>query len=815
MAGVLTDLRVVDLSWGVAGPMATMLLADHGADVTRIERPGGPPLPRSRGERVWHRGKRSAELDLRSQADRDVLLRLVESADVLVESFAPGVAESLGIGFEQLRASNPRLVYCSITGYGRGTRDAERPGYDALVAARAGLQWEARGWYGSSMDRILGRDRDAVEMDVPDAVRIGSDREGPIFTATAAPSVLAAYLATLGISAALRAREITGRGQWVETSLLQAILQANCATWQRPAHIDAPGYQMNVSDRRQTWGIVRAADGWMCTWASQPEWFEAAGAGDELRVPSSEVVRSRGMPTIEHRLQVLERTAPIFAKFPVADWVRIAAESGSVSCQPVRTPEEALCDPALLAEGSVAEVEDPELGTLRQAGVLYRLHGCPTGISGPAPRPGQHTDEVRAEAAACAARPTGAAEAAAPLGGPLAGIRIVDFGLAVAGPWGSQLLADLGADVIKVDPLRQAFWMPTHMSIGVNRSKRWMGLDVKQSEGMEIAQRLVRDADAVVLNMRPQAAEKLGLDYESLRKLNPRLVYCHSRGHEDGPRSLLPGNDQTGNALGGTEWEDGGCWNGGRPWFGTTSNGDIGNGFLSAIAVTQALYDRERTGRGQRVDASILNAALFNNSRVYATPQGIGFDRPKLDAEQLGFSALYRLYECAEGWLCIAAIADPHWRALVRAIPELEGDPSFASAAARLDHDAKLAALLERIFRRRTAKDWFDALDAAGVPCEISSDTFSRELFDDAELMERGWIVHCDGNPSLGPIDMFGVGIDFSDTPARAGGPPPVPWQHTREILAELGYPAEKIDAFLASGVAIAPETVAGGGGSS
>ncbi len=207
------------------------------------------------------------------------------------------------------------------------------------------------------------------------------------------------------------------------------------------------------------------------------------------------------------------------------------------------------------------------------------------------------------------------------------------------------------------------------MSLAVNRSKRSVVLDMKHVDGLRVAHDLIRWADVVTLNMRPNAASRLGLDYDSLRLLNPTVVVCHSRGFEDGPRSNLPGNDQTANALAGTEWEDGGCWDGGRPWFGVTSLGDKGNGYLSAIAVVQALYDRARTGRGQKVDASIINGALFNNSRVFTTPTGRCFERPKLDAEQLGFSSLYRLYPCAQGWLCLAVLDEDHWAALVKAFP--------------------------------------------------------------------------------------------------------------------------------------------------
>src|SRR5262249_3348394 len=155
--GVLEGIRVLDLSRGIAGPMTTMLLADHGADVTRIEPPGGDPFRAQSGDRVWGRGKQSAILDLRQAGDREHLLALASRADVMVERFSPGTTTRLGIDFATVERLNPRLVYCSITGYGRENRHAARPGYDALVMARTGLHWEQKGWPGGPMEHILDR----------------------------------------------------------------------------------------------------------------------------------------------------------------------------------------------------------------------------------------------------------------------------------------------------------------------------------------------------------------------------------------------------------------------------------------------------------------------------------------------------------------------------------------------------------------------------------------------------------------------------------------------------------------------------------
>src|ERR1700686_3342846 len=153
-SGVLSGLEVLDLSWGVAGPMTGMLLADHGARVTRIEPPGGDPFAGLSGTRVWLRGKRRATLDLRDRADREVFLAHARSADVVIESFGPGVAAKLGIDHALLLAANPRLIHCSITGYGETGRHAHRPAYDALVAARTGQQFESRGPVGTTIGRL-------------------------------------------------------------------------------------------------------------------------------------------------------------------------------------------------------------------------------------------------------------------------------------------------------------------------------------------------------------------------------------------------------------------------------------------------------------------------------------------------------------------------------------------------------------------------------------------------------------------------------------------------------------------------------------
>ena len=808
MSAVLNGLRVLDLSWGIAGPMTTMLLADHGADVIKIEPPGGDPFRSQLGYKVWQRGKRSAVLDLKNGADKEVFFTLVKHADVLVESFSPGVTQRLGIDFDVLHALNPRLIYCSITAYGRNNKHSQRPGYDALVAARAGVQWEQRGWPEGAVNHTAGRDDPFADLEVPYEFVQGAPRPGPLFTASHWPSLGAFFAASTAISAALRARAVTGRGQWVETSLLQGALASMGGVSQRVENPDVPMFDTWILGSKSPKGHFQCADGrWIHNWVPNPRFIMTAAAGDTLNATPDLTVQNDPdrFGTGPEELFVMMHYQPILAdhvkKFPARDWVEAAAVAG-MTMQDVRTPEEALTDPLFLADGCVAEVNDAELGPIRQVGITYKLERSPGRIRGGAPSAGEHTEAVKAEAEALKnVAPAPTASSGKTLKAPLEGIRVLDLGLAIAGPFGTQLLSDLGADVIKINALHDTYWHSNHIAYTANHGKRSIALNLKDPQAMRILMELVQTADVVQHNMRYDAAERLGIDYASLKKINPRLVYCHTRGFETGYRQTLPGNDQTGACLTGIQYEDGGMARGGKPLWSLTSFGDTGNGFLSAVAIMQALYERETTGLGQFCDTSIVNAGLLNTSYAVAFPDGRGLPRPRVDAMQYGFNALTRLYATESGWLCLVAVTEEHWDKLALAL-HLQGfnlDPRFSSPQARADHDAELAERLTTVFAHRPATYWFELLDGAGVPCEISDPQFTTSMHDDTELQERGWLVSYP-HPVVGKLEQVGLLFDLSETPGRVQGPPLMVGQHTREIMKSLGYSDEEVTAACAAG---------------
>ena len=779
--------------------MATMLLSDNGADVVKVEPPGGDPTRKTEtGARVWARGKRSIELDVHDAAQREQLLALIDRADVLVENFDLGVTETLGLDWETLRVRNPRLVMCSITPYGRHVDFKNRPGIDALVAARTGLHWEQRGWVGTSIGRICGLPIELEDLDIPPGCFDGPDREGPLYPQSRWPSLGASFLALTGINAALRARLHTGRGQWVETSLLQGVLVSTAGGWQRPEHPEVDGYMCWIFDPRGSKGHFQCADGkWIQNWVPNPSFALGVSQGDTISVddrinkPTDDPTRIG--PDYSELVVLAHYHAQMkaaYAKYPSKEWLEAAAQVG-IPMQPTRRPEDALNDQALIDEGMVVTLDDPEVGPIRQVGIVYGMSKTPGKVQGPAPTIGQHTDEILAELLnPIPATPTASS---GDLKAPLDGVLVLDLGLAIAGPFSNQLLSDLGATVIKVNTVYDTFWHSTHIAYTANRGKQSISINLKDPRGLAVLHELVKRADIVQHNMRYEAAIRLGVDYESLITIKPDLIYCHSSGF-DKSRAHLPGNDQTGACLAGVEYEDGGMANGGKPIWSLTSFGDTGNGFLAANAMIQAIYHRELTGEGQFLSTSILAACLLNSSYAWVDAEtGEGVDRPKVDALMFGTGPRTRLYETADRWICLAVQNDEQWSAVEHSLG-IDG-------LTTMENDRAIETLTTSL-RALTASEAFRLLDEAGVPCEIEDDQFAMRLFDDPQFRDAGLVTTVQ-QAQVGRFDQFGHMWTFSETPTRIAGPPLIVGHDTVDIMSEIGFAQGDTDSLLADGVVL------------
>ena len=288
--------------------------------------------------------------------------------------------------------------------------------------------------------------------------------------------------------------------------------------WQRAEEIDSPGFNTWIMGASSPKGHFKCKDGkWLHNWVPNPRFILEASRGDELNATPDLTVQNDpdrfGIGPEE--LLVMAHYQPILAdaisKFNCDDWVK-AAEVGNMTMQPCRSIEESLTDPLLIDDRCVATVDDPELGTINQVGISYRLENSPGEIQGPTRATGADTDSVKAHAATLP-MPDAQSLPAKPTGkGPLDGIRVLDLGLAIAGPFGCQLLADMGAEVIKMNTLWDSYWHKTHIAAMANRSKRSFAVMLKHPKGLEALKKVIATCDVVQHNMRYPAVERLGLE---------------------------------------------------------------------------------------------------------------------------------------------------------------------------------------------------------------------------------------------------------------------------------------------------------------
>jgi crotonobetainyl-CoA:carnitine CoA-transferase CaiB-like acyl-CoA transferase len=374
-----------------------------------------------------------------------------------------------------------------------------------------------------------------------------------------------------------------------------------------------------------------------------------------------------------------------------------------------------------------------------------------------------------------------------------------------------MLLADLGADVIKVEPTRGDGMRGTVVGsfMGCQRGKRDIALDLKQPEGLRLALELVATADMVHHNMTLGTADRLGVGYEQCKAVRPDILYCNTFMYgASGPLAHLGGLDPLAQAACGIEWDQGPVAEGNPPVWYRYGHGDVAAAMPSVTALLIALFHRLRTGEGQSMWASLFHGSMLYTADSWLGADGTPSPRPVLDREQLGLDALYRLYETQDGWLQLAAVREEHWPVLCRVLrrDELVDDPRFATADDRTKHRAELTAALQEAFMGDLAINWRRGLTAAGVPAEISVDTWDGEtiLFDE-ELVRAGLVTEYE-HPMLGRVRQFGNLITFSDTPGKQERATPMLGQHTREILAELGYDDAAASDYRATGVVAWPD---------
>jgi crotonobetainyl-CoA:carnitine CoA-transferase CaiB-like acyl-CoA transferase len=367
---------------------------------------------------------------------------------------------------------------------------------------------------------------------------------------------------------------------------------------------------------------------------------------------------------------------------------------------------------------------------------------------------------------------------------PLEGIRVVDLTSYIAGSYGAMMLADLGADVVKVEALEGDSFRELPGFFGWNRGKRSIALNLKTPEGREVVERLARAADVVMENWRPGVADRLGVGHQHLLALNPRLIYLSVTAFgSTGPYADRPGFDPLLQALGGLMTLQG---FGGPPQYLRTAPTDYYTAALGCQAVLAALFVRERTGKGQRIETSLLRGVL-------ALQSGIVLDYPTKPT-LLRDNPTYRLYKGSDGqWFFVACGNQSFWAKLCKAMDmeSFADDPRFGSWLLRLQNNQALLPILEKRFGEKTRDEWLAILAAHDIPAAPVKTVL--EFMDDPAVQHHD-MVHEYDHPDVGRLRLMGQPIAFTDTPTRDPGPPPTLGQHTDEVLKEAGYDAATIN---------------------
>jgi crotonobetainyl-CoA:carnitine CoA-transferase CaiB-like acyl-CoA transferase len=375
--------------------------------------------------------------------------------------------------------------------------------------------------------------------------------------------------------------------------------------------------------------------------------------------------------------------------------------------------------------------------------------------------------------------------------GPLDGIAVVDLTSYIAGSYAGMMLADLGARVTKVESLAGDSFRELPGFYGWNRGKRSVAVDLKTPDGLTIVERLAERSDVVMENMRPGVADRLGVGYERLHALNPRLVYSSVTAFgSTGPYVDRPGFDPLLQAMSGAMALQG---FGGPPQYLRIAVTDYYAASLAAQAILAALFARERTGRGQRVETSLLHAAIAlqsGNFVDYKGKQHMFRDNPT-----------YRLYRAGDGqWFFLACGNQTFWVKLCNALglEDLANDPRFASWMLRLDNREALLPLLEARFATEPRDHWLELLAKHDIPAAPVQSML--DFMNDPAVLHHDMVRHYE-HPEVGPLRLMGQPLAFDDTPPPDPGPPPTLGEHTNQILHELGYEAAAIADLRARGV--------------
>jgi crotonobetainyl-CoA:carnitine CoA-transferase CaiB-like acyl-CoA transferase len=760
---ILEGIQVVDLSYGTAGPVVGMFFADFGAEVIKVEPPAGDPARFQPGFAAWNRGKKGVIADPADPARRRWLAELVAGADVCLVSDA-GTLAGYGLDRWRLLRDNPRLVLVETPAYA-----GDAPWYGGaeshgLLAAALGVAW-----------------------------RQSSHDGGPVESVARFLLQVHGVWATVCAVAALVERERSGFGQLVSVSGAHAVMEANIGSLSVDPALPDPPTAIGPGGRHPTYTRFVAKDGkWLASGALGAK-FETAllGALGLSWMLAEERMGGRVQNLVrpDNILWANELTSAAFLTRDRDEWLEIMTGLG-IPCGPLGDRDEWLDHDQVRAIGMRAEADDPERGRVVMPGVPVNLTAAPGRVRGPAPALGQHEGTVAPRA------PKAAPGGPPPLSeGPLSGFRVLDMGTFVAGPYAGALLAELGAEVIKVEPPGGDPFRVTGFVF--NRGLRSLAVNLQAPAGVDAFRRLALASDVVIEALRPGVAATLGIDHETLAAGHPELITVSLSAYgEGGPLGGRPGVDMVIQGMSGMMSAQGGD---SEPVANTIAIIDVTTAAMLALSAALALLHRERgrdggTGQGQRAWASLVGTATYLQTGEIVRYAG----RPPAamgGRDHIGADPFDRYYRASDGWVRLHA---PRPAEVTAGSLTSAGVPVDAAAFA-----ADPAAALEAALAGLTSEAAADRLNCAHVAA-VPARRVSGAVRDPRLVMSE--FVHV--RPSA-----FGAGFVtpgrlacFSRTPRFGPQRSPGTGEHSREALRTAGLTEPEIESLISAGTVVAGE---------
>ena len=757
----LSRFRIVELGIGPVSGLATTVLADFGADVIKVVPLDGDPFADMGSWPLWTRGKRIVHADLRDAAAAEEVRSLIAtSADAVLTTLNAEQRERLRLDPASLGRDD--LVVGVVSGFGEDGPYANYPGYEPVVAAKSGRMLSFAGV---------------------------ADRDGPNYSALQVGTHATAQSAAAALLAALLGREATGAGFTFETSLLRGMMpyemgiMAMSQLWDKGI-LERPKATRDRTKSMPTFNYhpVRTKDGhWLQLGNLLPHllanFFRAAGLADELREPQYKGDPLRWPPEVREAFR--ERLFEHMQTKTLAEWTDIFVGDGGVVSHAYQTTQDALSDPDVVANGHVVERHG-----MTQLGLVANLTESPGDVGGPARETTLDAIEARLVSSPSASGDTPRK--------PLAGVTVVESATIIAAPLGASVLADLGARVIKLEPITGDPFRNMFHGFGAskcNAGKESICLDLKSIEGQKIAQALAAKADIWIHNYRMGVPEKLGIGYDDLSAVNPNLVYVSANGYgPGGPGAKRPSTHPIpGAALGGVVWQLGGLppteivpdMDGLRETArkllrANEVNPDPNTSMVVATTALLGLAARKAHGSGQKIFVDMFGANAYANWDDFLTYEGKP-ERPAVDVDGFGVSPLQRLYRCADGWVFLMVVNDREWTTFA-------GELSLDVARDAPD----LAAVLEGVFVAGTADDFEARLAPKGVGCVRADGLAPPDFFltdEHCGIEElRTPAVHPDWGDYLrnGPMARFSKDDRYGGASAMGDS--------TLAVLEELGY---------------------------